>query len=127
MNEQANKILADLLQKASNGIDAAVSFSQSQIPDVIHQLLLWNFAVSIIFSFFGAALFVAAQYGTWRGIKYLRKEWAGDDFIQHPEAIFLLMLWLITLLPLGWLNLTWLKIWLAPKLYIIEYAAHLVK
>ncbi len=48
MNEQANKILADLLQKASNGIDAAVSFSQAQIPDVIHQLLVWNFTFSLI-------------------------------------------------------------------------------
>ncbi len=42
MEEQANKILVELLQKASNGIDAAVSFSQAQIPDVVHQLLLWN-------------------------------------------------------------------------------------
>lgn len=50
MNEQANKILADLLQKASNGIDAAVSFSQAQIPDVIHQLLMWNFTKSIVMS-----------------------------------------------------------------------------
>ncbi|EJH8570517.1 hypothetical protein MU083_001490 [Escherichia coli] len=33
MEEQANKILVELLQKASNGIDAAVSFSQAQIAD----------------------------------------------------------------------------------------------
>jgi len=127
MNEQANKILADLLQKASNGIDAAVSFSQAQIPDVVHQLLVWNFAVSIISSLAGVFLFVAAQYLALRVFKYLRKEWEGDYFSEHPEAIFLFMLWLITLIPLGWLNLTWLKIWLAPKLYLIEYAAHLVK
>ena len=127
MNEQANKILADLLQKASNGIDAAVSFSQAQIPDVIHQLLVWNFAVSVIFSLLGAALFVAAQYGVWRGIKYLRKEWAGDDYIDHPEVIFMAGLWCLTLIPLAWVDLVWLKIWLAPKLYLIEYAAHLVK
>lgn len=47
MNEQANKILVELLQKASNGIDAAVTFSQAQIPDVIHQLLVWNFTKSL--------------------------------------------------------------------------------
>lgn len=35
MNEQANKILFNLLQKASDGIDAAVSFSQAQVPDII--------------------------------------------------------------------------------------------
>jgi hypothetical protein len=43
MNEQANKILVELLQKAANGIDAAVSFSQAQIPEVVHQLLVWKF------------------------------------------------------------------------------------
>lgn len=26
-----------------------------------------------------------------------------------------------------WFNFDWLKIWLAPKLYLIEYAASLVK
>lgn len=34
--------------KASNGIDAAVSFSQTQLPDVVHQLLLWNMVDSLI-------------------------------------------------------------------------------
>lgn len=127
MNEQANKILVELLQKAGSGIDAAVSFSQAQIPDVVHQLLVWNFAVSIIFSLLGAVLFVAVQYGVWRAIKYLRKEWAGDDLIDHPELIPMAMLWSLTLFPLAWINLDWLKIWLAPKLYLIEYAASLVK
>ncbi|WP_455852708.1 hypothetical protein [Pantoea endophytica] len=127
MNEQANKILADLLQKASNGIDAAVSFSQAQIPDVVHQLLVWNFATSIIFSLLGLALFVLIQYFVWRGIQCLRKQWEGDDFIEHPEIIFLFGLWLITFCPLAWVDLAWLKIWLAPKLYLIEYASHLLK
>ncbi|WP_288500887.1 hypothetical protein [uncultured Erwinia sp.] len=128
MNEQANKILADLLQKASNGIDAAVSFSQAQIPDVIHQLLMWNFAESIIFSLTGVLLFLLAQYLTFRIFKYLRKEWEGDYFSDHPESIFLFMAWLlINFIPINLLDLSWLKIWIAPKLYLIEYAAHLVK
>ncbi|MFK9827768.1 hypothetical protein ACJENK_24655, partial [Escherichia coli] len=49
MNEQANKVLSELLQKASNGVDAAVSFSQAQVPDVIHQLLIWNAVSSLMF------------------------------------------------------------------------------
>jgi len=128
MNEQANKILADLLQKASNGIDAAVSFSQAQIPDVIHQLLMWNFAESIIFSLTGILLFLLVQYLTFRIFKYLRKEWEDDYFSDHPEVIVVFMLWLlVTLITLTLLDLSWLKIWIAPKLYLIEYASHLVK
>ena len=44
MNEQANKILIDLLQKAANGVDAAMSFSQAQVPDIIRQLMVWKAA-----------------------------------------------------------------------------------
>ncbi|HBY9737808.1 TPA: hypothetical protein MJA81_23810 [Klebsiella pneumoniae] len=44
MNEQANKILIDLLQRAASGVDAAVSFSQAQVPDIIRQLMVWKAA-----------------------------------------------------------------------------------
>jgi hypothetical protein len=62
MNEQANKILLGLLQKASDGIDAAVSFSQAQIPDVINQLLIWKAASSFL-SFLIGLLLIALGLG----------------------------------------------------------------
>lgn len=127
MNEQAQKILVELLQKASNGIDSAVSFSQAQIPDVIHQLLVWNFTTSLIFTLLGITLFSTLQYLSWKVVKHFRKEWAGDDFIDHPEALFMAMAYAVTLAPLAWISLDWLKIWLAPKLYLIEYAASIMK
>lgn len=74
MNEQANKILIDLLQKAANGIDAAVSFSQAQIPDVIHQLLLWNFVHSLLMTTFAVA---SIPLVIWLIKKQLRKVQAG--------------------------------------------------
>ena len=48
MNEQLQKALVELIGKASNGIDASVSFLSAEIPDVIHQLLLWYAAKSAI-------------------------------------------------------------------------------
>lgn len=127
MNEEAQKILVDLLQKASNGIDSAVSFSQSQIPDVVHQLLVWNFTLSILLTILGSILFCAAQYASWLIFKKLRKDWAGDEFFEHPEAMIIGMIYIFTFSPLAWIGLDWIKIWLAPKLYLIEYAASLVK
>jgi hypothetical protein len=127
MNEQANKVLAELLQKASSGIDAAVSFSQAQIPDVVHQLLVWNFAVSLIFSIMGCLLFAGAQWAAWKVLKYLRKAWRGDELWEHPEILLIAMAYIATFAPVGWVSLDWLKIWLAPKLYLIEYAASLMK
>lgn len=150
MNEQANKILADLLQKASNGIDAAVSFSQAQIPDVIHQLLVWNFAKSItvfIISLLSIIPLVwlilnqwkrvqCGQFGkgegyTWDEGKPKYKPtfiWdsKGDfNVIVMPFAA-IVGIWVAAVLA-AITDLTWLKIWIAPKLYLIEYAAHLIK
>lgn len=149
MNEQANKILVELLQKAANGIDAAVSFSQAQIPDVVHQLLVWNFVHSMIITVFALASiplviwFIKIQirkveigkfgdegYSWDRGKpKYLPTFVWDKKGEVNPFIMFLLMFvamwgtWLICLMS----NLTWLKIWLAPKLYLLEYAASLVK
>nr|WP_251120017.1 hypothetical protein [Escherichia coli] len=116
-----------MLQRAANGVDAAVSFSQSQIPDVVRQLLIWNFAASVIFSILGVLLFAGAQFGAWKVFKHLRKRWRDDELWEHPEIIIIAVVYIVTFAPLGWLSLDWLKIWLAPKLYLIEYAASLMK
>ncbi|HAT2216599.1 TPA: hypothetical protein I8412_003744 [Citrobacter freundii] len=149
MNEQANKILIELLQKAANGIDAAVSFSQAQIPDVIHQLLVWNFIHSVIIT---VMALMSIPLVIWLVKKQLRKvqigtfgnEWYSWDkgnpkysatliwdakgdlsFLILPLVVFIII-WGASVLSIL-TNPTWLKIWLAPKLYLIEYAASLVK
>lgn len=120
MNEQANKILVELLQKASGGIDAAVSFSQQQIPDVINQLLVWNAVSSALGQIIGIITILAP-------LIFSFKKW---DFIYRNDLEAFMFLHVVTI-PLGALviacNFDWLKIWLAPKLYLIEYAASLVK
>lgn len=146
MNEQANKILADLLQKASDGIDAAVSFSHAQIPDVVHQLLLWNAVSSIIWQFLALVISLVistwiykglkqrgerVESGGWRGCSYVGKsifydndgDLSGVGFLACMSGGFMLICCLVTFIG----NFDWLKIWLAPKLYLIEYAARLVK
>lgn len=119
MNEQAQKIMLDLLQKASDGIDSAVSFSQAQIPDVVHQLLMWNAISSIVVQLLCLFIIVVC-------IKVCVKahEYDHDLFI-----IYLLLFSIIIFASLCVLfsNFDWLKIWIAPKLYLIEYAASLMK
>ncbi|ASM15097.1 TPA: hypothetical protein ACXJAC_002652 [Serratia marcescens] len=145
MNEQANKILAELLQKASDGIDAAVSFSQAQIPDVVHQLLLWNFTRSMVLSMLClisipfAVWFLKKQFTRKKigelvkyGEKKERYQWTlvfDSEGDASPAIMILAFFGLLYVSFVGsvLLNMTWLKIWLAPKLYLIEYAASLVK
>lgn len=125
MNEQAQKILVDLLQKASNGIDSAVSFSQAQIPDVIQQLLMWHVVSS-------AAIQVACVLGIiilcWLAVKVARVMSKNIDDIDFMMVIHCaIAVIIIILLIVICFHFDWLKIWLAPKLYLIEYAASLVK
>ncbi|ECC9432863.1 hypothetical protein DPS36_20390 [Salmonella enterica subsp. enterica] len=149
MNEQANKILVELLQKASNGIDAAVSFSQAQIPEVIHQLLVWNMVHSLIMTLIAISTiplvfwFVKRQCRKVEVGKFENEGYSWDrgnpkysptmvwdskgelSFLIVPGAAVLLFwgLWVIAAVT----KMTWLKILLAPKLYLIEYAATLIK
>lgn len=149
MNEQANKILVELLQKAANGIDAAVTFSQAQIPDVVHQLLLWEMTYSLIMTILpistipAVVWFVKWQCKKVEIGKFGNEGYSWDrgnpkysptmiwdskgelSFLIVPLAFFLFMWgsWLILALA----KMTWLKIMLAPKLYLLEYAASLIK
>lgn len=135
MEEQANKILVELLQKAVGGIDAAVSFSQAQIPDVVHQLLIWSSVSSAMFQFLGA-LMVAGSFFALLHIAKCRKrgdEWTiyeGERSISsiafelcRPVILSMSVLGVFIIM----INFDWLKIWLAPKLYLLEYAASLIK
>lgn len=149
MNEQANKILVELLQKAANGIDAAVSFSQAQIPEVVHQLLVWNLVHSLIMTLIAISTiplifwFVKRQcqkveigkfgnegYSWDRGNPKYSPTMVWDSkgelsFLIVPGAAVLCFwgLWVIAVVT----KMTWLKIWLVPKLYLLEYAASLIK
>lgn len=146
MNEQANKVLAELLQKAVSGIDQAVAFSQAQVPDVIHQLLVWEFVYSFIMFLLAAMSVVPVVFLIKRHVqrvpngvidrgwdrgnpRFVRTLiWDEDGTLSLAmafitPALILYFVWLICVLT----DLSWLKIWLAPKLYLLEYAAHLIK
>lgn len=143
MNDQAKKILIDLLQKASDGINSAVSFSKAQIPDVVHQLLVWNFVESMIY-FLSSGL--TSLWLILFAVKALRKRAdpsnegryiptiAWDEYGQgnfdDGQALIVALFYLMLLgffIATCVTSLDWLQIWLAPKLYIIQYAAQLIK
>lgn len=148
MNAQSQKILLDLLQKASNGIDAAVSFSQAQIPDVVHQLLVWNFVHSLMAMLIAIAtvppviLIIRKQLCRTRDgilddedcswskgkpgyIPTLVWDKRGGLSMAVIPAGCMLASWFVWVMAIL-TDLSWLKIWIAPKLYIIEYAATLM-
>lgn len=121
MNEEAQKILLDLLKKAANGIDSAVAFSQQQIPDVVNQLLVWNAVSSALIQ---ALCFIVMIVAVAICVKAWRKWYDADAIMLMTAVSFVSCMIAIMVFSV---NFDWLKIWLAPKLYLIEYAASLVK
>ncbi|EAA9751336.1 hypothetical protein KX27_23770, partial [Salmonella enterica subsp. enterica] len=129
--------------------DAAVSFSQTQLPDVVHQLLLWNMVDSLIKTLIAILTiplvfrFMKKQcqrveigkicdegYSWERGNPKYRQTMVWDskgeiNFLILPLSGVLIMWGLFIIATVT--NMVWLKIWLAPKLYLIEYAASLIK
>lgn len=138
MNEQveqkANELLLSLIDKAQAGME----FASGQIPDVVNQLLMWHFAQSLIYSLIGLLLLFVSPLPAF--YIFRRKEvegkvvygpgWSSGGRVDLDAVGFTVVLTAITWTPgLGivLLNDDWLKIWLAPKLYLLEYAASLVK
>lgn len=125
MNEQTNKILIDLLQKAASGVDAAVSFSQAQVPDIIRQLMVWKAAAYGMRIFFMSLFLLGCILLFQRALKWY------ESFDNEALGFFSLLSSALigALLVVGILaNISNLvQLWLAPKIWLIEYTAELLK
>lgn len=119
MDEEAKQALSEIIQKAADGIDGAVLFTQEHLPDVVHQLLVWHSVKSGIGFFLGILILIATACFLVRVYRTMRS----DDAV---------LVTLFSFLPAGLgfvcvvTSLGWLQILIAPKLYLLEYAANLV-
>ena len=120
VSEKANELLLQLIDKTQGAMD----FAETQIPDVIHQLLVWKSVTSLLV--FAACL--AAMCGIFVARRSLSKALELKDV---GDAVFTWsMSILASAIPVAIASdhgLDWLKIWLAPKVYLLEYAASLAK
>lgn len=130
MNEQLQKVLADIITRVTSGADAAIQFGKEQIPEVLKQLLVWNFTFSFMVWLSATAIIVG--YVIWMLTKF--RWWFKNQRNTTTEldaaVIAIAVVWgFISLIMtfVFWCNLDWLKIWVAPKLYLLEYAASLIK
>ena len=122
MNEElqlkANEVLLQLLNKATEVGEAAMA----EIPLVVQELLTYNFVTSLVgFIVWGilAALSLTILFKYFKPIAQEDHD-AGLAFIAFV-AIVNLLIYLV------FFSTAWLKIWLAPRVYLLEYAASLIK
>jgi len=127
MTEKLDNLLAETLQTVLSGIDATTQFAAAQLPDVINQLLTWYFVYYILLALFAVILLGLQIYASYWWITKMEPKmspamkWMGTAFGVSIVGLMLL------LIEASLFNLQWLKIWLAPKLWLIEYSATLVK
>lgn len=122
-----NEALAEIILSALRTAETAQEFVLSEMPDVISQLLMWKAAESLIFCIIGLILLVFL--GSYWLMVYKRwSKWVADKKDYEFNAA---MFGGFATLGLGIvianiINTTWLQILIAPKVYLIEYAAELL-
>ena len=119
--QTANEVLRNLIDAAASTGD----FLKEQIPDVIQQLLTYNLVYSLVMLGVWAFLLTVGNYALYRLGKWMVET-------RNEEGLILPIFGGIFNSAFGVFCLfdnanTALKIWLAPKIYLLEYASNLVK
>ena len=123
-SEQLTAALTGAINKTVSAVETATEFLNQQSPEVIEQLLRWGFASS--FACFALLVGLAAKVLDVT-FKYLRSGKSRKTSDYDPGgAQFACFLALSVLLGLAALSLGWIKILIAPKVWLLEYAARVV-
>lgn len=124
LKEKSSELLVKMIDFSIQSASDVVEFSKQQIPQVIHELLMWRATNAGIWMLVGILVLI----GMWKTFKAINKcvKDTGDDdnYIMHIGTAMLAIIGLGFFLP-NLLEL--LQILVAPKVYLIEYSADLIK
>jgi len=127
MEKQLEQALAVLITKSLDSVDAAGQFLKAEIPDVISQLLVWYGWYNFILFIFGIALLVGIVWGNYIQYKLVKKHWITIRQADGEVGLVFNMFQILWFIPLTVLiDVKWLQIWIAPKIWLIEYASKLI-
>lgn len=126
VTEKAGDILATYLIKAldktGNAVEKSVDMVMEQAPLLVHEMLNWYFTYNLIQFVAGIVLFGLTIYVA---PKITKRHWkTSEGFIIVPVACASIIAFVMCS---ALVNLQWLKIWIAPRLWMIEYTAELIK
>lgn len=120
MDAELQKALASILNRTVSAAEAGAYFLQKELPEVIQQLLAWKAAEAGVIAIV-LALACAFSFAIW----WKNREWAWEEL-----GPLNLLAWALTggllFFSLAY-SLTVLKIIIAPKVFLIEFAASLAK
>lgn len=139
MNEQLQNALVDMLTKVTSGMDTATAFLSAELPEVVQQLLVWKLAehsaklvFALVFLLCALLFFIRFAREYQRGATTGEGNFFHDGTTYSPVtsqgiigSVLFAILSIPAVLSLCSNVLTILQIWLAPKIFLIEYVAYL--
>lgn len=118
--------LVEILTRLQGAVEKGFDFASDQIPDVIHQLLLWHSIHSLMFFISGVVILGVIIYSL-----KVYKDKVYKDVVDLDDGVigvfFMQLIFFILSIAMIVHNLAWLKIWIAPKVWLLEYIATLSK
>jgi hypothetical protein len=123
MNEQLQAELLKIVTKINSGSETFWGFLTDQTPDVIRQLLLWYGVKSFLLHFIPLLTLGCSLIALWFLWSKTMDSFDNDEITKHGFGFILsctcafcsFFTWTISA------NLTWLQIWIAPKVWLLEY------
>ena len=134
--ELAAELLSGL-KSVKSFAGTAKDFIVEQVPDVLKQIVHWQTVssltytiLSIVFLISSTILFVVLL----KKFRTLEKNWKGDKYDPNPWALAVVanVLAYLSVALICFLNFLqylsdFLKVYFAPKVFLIEYLTHIVK
>ena len=133
------ELQAELL-KIVNGIreGATTVFDvlKTEIPDILQQLLLWHGVQSFVFFVLAIIMLIAVPVLVWYVLRYWKnwrniEEYNDKEFYEGVGIAKTIMSVCAAVGclagGLGYVNIEWLKIWIAPKVWLLEYITTMIK
>lgn len=138
MNEQLQTAVSQLIERSLSGVDTAAAFIQSELPEYVYQLLLWYGVKSAIVGLAFLSITVAwFWYGIIKPVKIIKKGMQEEretlftdkhGIIEEHSLILMFNAAIILPAVKSFSDLLEaLQIWMAPKVWLLEYASTLVK
>lgn len=138
-----NQLLVDTINTTKEQLSNGFLFAKTEIPDIVNQLLTWKLTYSLISNLIGILIIITCigiiHWQIYDMKRYKNSNQYINDKTCYSErsfrygwyingGIFLnLVLIVPIIIAISCINFTWLKILIAPKLYLIEYVATLLK
>ena len=129
----------ELTKQLSAMLDNSQKFVVDQVPDVLQQFILWSRIHFTVVTAIGAITAIVTSFILWRilhipkdqELNWVQKEWRKTHGEDCPFAVVVLVVDL--LITIASIIVTFVAgyyailVWFAPKVYLIIYAASLIK